>query len=161
VEEWGADMVNDVTEGTGTDDGGETMFGCVGKMKVPYILTSVEPDVKTIVKRFRKELAELQALGAEDVILDPGFGFGKTLEENYRLLADMEKLKTLKRPILVGVSRKSMIYKALGITPDEALNGTTVLNTMALMKGANILRVHDVQEAVEAVNIFKLLTIKD
>jgi dihydropteroate synthase len=96
----------------------------------------------------------LRDLGQNDIILDPGFGFGKTLDDNYRLMAEMEKLQVMQLPLLVGISRKSMIYKLLGITQNEALNGTTFLNTIALMKGANILRVHDVKEAVEIVKMY-------
>jgi len=101
---------------------------------------------------------QLRDLGAKDIILDPGFGFGKTLEENYRLMNEMEKLNELELPLLVGISRKSMIFKLVGGTPATALNGTTVLNTLSLQKGAKILRVHDVKEAVETVAIVKALS---
>jgi dihydropteroate synthase len=103
---------------------------------------------------FAHKVQQLRDLGQKDIILDPGFGFGKTLDDNYRLMAEMEKLQVLELPLLVGISRKSMIYKLLGITQNEALNGTTFLNTIALMKGANILRVHDVKEAVEIVKMY-------
>ena len=104
---------------------------------------------------FSKKVQQLRDLGQKDIILDPGFGFGKTLEENYQLLDSLEKLNVFDLPLLVGASRKRMIYQLLGTTADEALNGTTVVNTIALMKGASILRVHDVREAVEAAKIVK------
>jgi dihydropteroate synthase len=107
---------------------------------------------------FAEKIQQLRDLGQKDIILDPGFGFAKTLEHNYELLSHLEALQIFELPILVGVSRKSMIYKLLGTTAQEALNGTTVLNTICLMKGcANILRVHDVKECVEAVNIYQQL----
>ena len=99
-------------------------------------------------------MERLRSLGHKDIILDPGFGFGKTVEQNYELLAQMERLQVMELPILVGISRKSMIYKPLGITPEEALNGTTALHAIALLKGANILRVHDVKEAVQILHLF-------
>ena len=102
---------------------------------------------------------QLRALGQKDIILDPGFGFGKSLEQNYEVMSQMERLQVMELPVLVGVSRKSMIYKFLGTSPDEALNGTTMLNTVALQKGAAILRVHDVREAVECVKMYNRLTI--
>jgi dihydropteroate synthase len=102
---------------------------------------------------FSGKVQQLRDLGAKDIILDPGFGFGKTLDENYQIMGELDKLQVMGLPLLVGVSRKSMIYKLLGFTADESLNGTTVLNTIALMKGASILRVHDVKEAVECVKI--------
>jgi dihydropteroate synthase len=102
---------------------------------------------------FAREVQQLRDLGMKDIILDPGYGFGKTLEQNYQLLTEAEKLKELQLPILVGISRKSMIFKLLGGDPSTSLNGTTVLNTISLLKGANILRVHDVKEAVEVVKI--------
>jgi dihydropteroate synthase len=94
-------------------------------------------------------------MGQKDIILDPGFGFGKTLEQNYAVMQELERMQMLHLPLLVGISRKSMIYRLLGITPEASLNGTTVINTLALTKGASILRVHDVKEAVEVVNIYK------
>ena len=140
VEEFGADIINDVGEGADPD-----MFRMVARLQVPYILMSVQ------------KVQQLRDLGQKDIILDPGFGFGKTLDDNYRLMNEMEKLQVLQLPLLVGISRKSMIYKLLGITQDEALNGTTFLNTIALMKGADILRVHDVKEAVEIVKMYDRL----
>ena len=162
VEEYGADIINDVSEGgiTGivdtplmqnNDDEYPAIFRMMGRLKVPYILMSVQKDVHDMLKGFSKEVQQLRDLGVKDIILDPGFGFGKTMEENFRLLHEMDKLQVMDLPLLVGVSRKRMIWKTLDITADEALNGTTVINTLALTKGANILRVHDVKAAVEAV----------
>ena len=107
---------------------------------------------------FSKEVQQLGDLGVKDIILDPGFGFGKTMDENFKLLSEMDKLQVMNLPLLVGVSRKRMIWKTLDITADEALNGTTVINTLALTKGANILRVHDVKAAVEAVKLVNNVT---
>lgn len=147
VEEFGAGMINDVSEGSAA------MFRMVSYMRVPYILMSVQPTMKEILLSFAEKVQQLRDLGATDIILDPGFGFGKTLDENYQVMSEMEKLKVMNLPLLVGVSRKSMIYKLFGCTPYESLNGTTALNTIALMKGASILRVHDVKEAVECCRI--------
>ena len=149
VEEFGADIINDISGGS------PDMFRLVAKMGVPYVLTSQQPDMRNMLLTFAASIQQLRDFGQKDIILDPGFGFGKTLEQNYEILDDLEQLTVLSLPILVGVSRKSMIYKRLGITPDEALNGTTVLNTLALARGASILRVHDVRQAVE---ICKLTT---
>ncbi len=147
VEEFGADMVNDVSEGT------PEMFRMVARLGVPYILTSVQPDLRGTLMAFATKVQQLRDYGQKDIILDPGFGFGKKLEDNYQLMNQLEKLQVMKLPLLVGVSRKTMIWKLLNCTPNEALNGTTVLNTIALMKGASILRVHDVREAVECIRI--------
>ena len=149
VEELGADIVNDVSEGS------EAMFRMVSRLRVPYVMMSVQPDLRQTLLAFARKVQQLRSMGQKDIILDPGFGFGKTLEENYRLMAEMERLEVMGLPLLVGVSRKSMIYKLLDSTPDAALNGTTVLNTIALMKGASILRVHDVAPACEAVRIWR------
>lgn len=169
VEEYGANIINDVSEGgeciattssiSLDEEKGDVpaMFRMVARLQVPYVLMSVRGTLKELMVSTAAKVYQLQALGVKDVILDPGFCFGKTLEQNYRLLGEMDKLKELGLPILVGVSRKSMIYKLLGGSPDESLNGTTVLNTVALMKGASILRVHDVKEAVEAVRLVKSL----
>lgn len=162
VEELGADIVNDI--GGGELDAG--MFATVAKMGVPYILTYNKPDslcpadlMKEVLLFFAEKIQQLRDLGQKDIIIDPGYGFGKTLEQNYELLNQQEMLNIFDLPILVGVSRKSMIYRLLGCTPEEALNGTTTLNTIALTKGANILRVHDVKAAVEVTQlIFQLLT---
>ena len=169
VEEYGADIINDVSEGgiTGivdtplmqdNDDEYPAIFRMMGKLKVPYILMSVQKDVHDMLKGFSKEVQQLRDLGVKDIILDPGFGFGKTMEENFRLLHELDKLQVMDLPLLVGVSRKRMIWKTLDITADEALNGTTVINTLALTKGANILRVHDVKAAVEAVKLVNNVT---
>ena len=149
VEELGADIVNDVSEGS------EAMFRMVSRLRVPYVMMSVQPDLRQTLLAFARKVQQLRSMGQKDIILDPGFGFGKTLQENYRLMAEMERLEVIGLPLLVGVSRKSMIYKLLDTTPDSALNGTTVLNTIALMKGASILRVHDVAPACEAVRIWR------
>lgn len=148
VEEFGADIVNDVSGGC--DD----MFRLVAKLGVPYVLTSVEGTLRDVLLTFSDRVQLLRDLGQKDIILDPGFGFGKTLEQNYALMQQLERLTVMELPLMVGVSRKSMVYRKLGFSPAESLNGTTVLNTIALMKGASILRVHDVREAVEAVKIW-------
>ena len=147
VEEFGADIINDVGEGQ------PDMLRMVSRLRVPYILMSGKPTLHTTLLFFAERVQQLRDLGHKDIILDPGFGFGKTVEENYALMAELEKLQVMELPVLVGISRKSMIYKLLGSQPDDALNGTTALNSIALMKGASILRVHDVQEAVECVKI--------
>ena len=159
VEEFGADIINDVSEGgiTGIvntpihED--ESMFETVARLRVAYILMSVKPDLYSMMKAFAAEVQQLRDLGMKDVILDPGFGFGKTLEQNYRIMDGMKRLHELDLPLLVGISRKSMISRVLQTDASGALNGTTVLNTIALLKGASILRVHDVRECVEAVRI--------
>jgi len=164
VEEYGVQIINDIS-------GGELdsqMFETVAALGVPYILMhmkgnpqtmQVEPhydDLLTeVLQYFGRKVQQLHELGVKDVILDPGFGFAKTLDHNYELMNRMEDLKVLELPMLVGISRKSMIYRLLGGTPESALNGTSVLNTLALLKGASILRVHDVKEAVEVVQIVK------
>ena len=152
VEEYGADIVNDVSEGAD-----KAMFRMVSRLGVPYVLTSVQPTLRDTLLAFAAKVQMLRDLGQKDIILDPGFGFGKTLEQNYLLMGEMERLLVMGLPLLVGISRKSMIHRLLGVTPDEALNGTTVLNTVALMKGSSILRVHDVREAVECVKIVKMM----
>lgn len=162
VEEFGVAIVNDIS--AGQMDG--EMFPTVAQLGVPYVMTHMQgtpetmqqqPHYQHILKEvclfFAKQIDALRKLGAKDIILDPGFGFGKTLEHNYQLLANLHELNLFDLPLLVGVSRKSMVYKLLETTPDEALNGTTSLHTIALLKGANILRVHDVKEARQAVTI--------
>ncbi len=152
VEEYGADIINDV--GTySTPQEGTEMRRVVSRLRVPYILMASEPTLRDTLLFFAERVQQLRDMGQKDIILDPGFGFGKTLEENYALLASMEKLLVMELPLLVGVSRKSMIYKLLGCRPFDALNGTTALHTIALMKGASILRVHDVKEAVECCRL--------
>lgn len=163
VEEYGVDIINDVSEGgkTGIVDTPlepsqskvPAMFAMMGRLKVPYILMSVQGNLKDMLINFSGEVEQLRAEGCKDIILDPGFGFGKTIEENFKLLEEMDKLQALELPLLVGVSRKRMIHQTLGVTVDEALNGTTIINTAALLKGASILRVHDVKEAVQAVKL--------
>lgn len=148
VEEYGVAIVNDVSEGAD-----EEMFRMVARMGVPYILMSVKATLREMLISFAREVQMLRDLGAKDIILDPGFGFGKTMEQNYDLLMHLDKLQVMGLPILAGMSRKRMIYNLLGNDPAEALNGTTVVNTIALQKGASILRVHDVREAVEVCRI--------
>ena len=163
VEEWGADMINDVSEGGLTGIVNTPlkeqydMFQTIASLRVPYILMSVRSTLREMLLAFAEEIQRLHELGVCDVIIDPGFGFGKTLEQNYQLIKELDKLLVLDLPLLVGVSRKSMIYKLLDGTPSTALNGTTVLHTVALQKGASILRVHDVREAVETIKIVSLL----
>nr|WP_294815303.1 dihydropteroate synthase [Prevotella sp.] len=171
IEEWGADIINDVSEGGITGivnvpleqrhEEYPEMFRLVGELKVPYILMSVQPTLAGMMKGFAKEVQQLRDLGAKDIILDPGFCFGKNLIQNYQIYNEMEKLNVLELPVLVGISRKSMIYKLLGGDATTSLNGTSVLDTIALMKGAKILRVHDVKEAVEAVRIVDAMMDKD
>lgn len=163
VEELGADIINDVSEGgiTGIVDTpleaerGEypAIFRMIARLGVPYTLMSVKPTLKEMLIGFAKEVAQLRDLGVKDIILDPGYGFGKTLEQNYALLQEAEKLLVLDLPILVGVSRKRMVYQVVGGDATTSLNGTTALHAVSLMKGAKILRVHDVKEAVETVKI--------
>lgn len=167
IEEWGADIINDVSEGgiTGIanvplkqrQEEYPEMFRVVGELKVPYILMSVQPTLETMMKGFAREVQQLRNLGAKDIILDPGFCFGKNLIQNYQIYNEMEKLNVMELPVLVGISRKSMIYKLLGGDATTSLNGTSVLDTIALMKGASILRVHDVKEAAEAVKIIEAM----
>ena len=147
VEEFGADIINDVSGGT------PEMFRMVTRLRVPYILMSLQPTMREMLLSFAEKVQQLRDMGANDIILDPGFGFGKTLEQNYEIMNELEKLLVMELPLLVGISRKSMIYRSFDCTPKEALNGTTALNTIALMKGASILRVHDVKEAMECVSI--------
>lgn len=167
VEEFGVQIVNDISGG----ELDKEMFSTVAHLGVPYVLMHMKGTpqtmqeaphyddlMKEVLLYFAEKIQQLRDLGQKDIILDPGFGFAKTLEHNYELLRHIEALQIFELPILVGVSRKSMIYKLLGTTAQEALNGTTVLNTICLMKGcANILRVHDVKECVEAVKIYQQL----
>jgi dihydropteroate synthase len=153
VEEYGAHIINDVSEGS------ETMFRMTARLGTPYILTSVQPDLSHTLLTFAQKVQQLRDLGQKDIILDPGFGFGKTLEQNFQLFSEMEKMMVFDLPLLVGISRKSMIYKTLDCTPDDALTGTTFLHAIALHKGASILRVHDVSEAVQCCRLYnKLIT---
>lgn len=161
--ESGAAIINDIAAGELDDK----MFEVIAKYNVPYImmhmrgnpqtmqsLTQYDDIVKEMLFYFSEKVKKARALGINDLILDPGFGFAKTTDQNYQVIEKMELFNLLELPVLVGISRKSMIYKALDITPQEALNGTTFLNTIALTKGAKILRVHDVKEAVECVTLF-------
>lgn len=147
VEEYGVDIINDV------DEGQPDMLRMVARLGVPYILMSARPTLRSTLLLFAERVQQLRDLGQKDIILDPGFGFGKTLEQNYELLGALEKLQVMELPVLVGLSRKSMIHRLLGIDPTEALNGTTALHAIALLKGASILRVHDVKEAVECCRL--------
>jgi len=160
VEEWGADIINDVSEGglTGIANvplGGERgeMFRLVGELRVPYVLMSVKPTLPEMLYAFADEVQQLRDYGARDIILDPGFGFGKDLRQNYALLSQMDRLQVLGLPLLVGVSRKRMAYQLVGGDASTALNATTAIHAVALMKGANLLRVHDVKDAMEAVRV--------
>jgi dihydropteroate synthase len=162
----GADIVNDISAGNMDDK----MISTVSALNVPYICMHMQgrPETmqiaptygnvtKDVIAFFKEKIATLNDAGIKEIIIDPGFGFGKTIEHNYQLMHELEQFHQLELPLLVGISRKSMIYKFLGITPEEALNGTTSLNTVALMKGAHILRVHEVKAAREVVQIFKQL----
>lgn len=162
VKDYGVAIINDIAAGEMDD----RMFETVARLGVPYIMMHMrgtpqdmqkEPHYDNLIKEvflyFARKVQQLRDRGVKDIILDPGFGFGKTLEHNYELMAHLEEFRVFGLPLLAGVSRKSMIYKLLGGTPQDSLNGTSVLNTIALMKGANILRVHDVREAVECVRI--------
>ena len=162
----GADIVNDISGGN-LDS---AMFETVSKHKVPYILmhmsgnpgnmmskTNYENVTKDIHRYFSERIDKAKSCGINDIIIDPGFGFSKTTQQNYELLNNLEFFKEFQRPIVVGVSRKSMIYKTLNTTPDKALNGSSVLHTISLMKGANILRTHDVKEALECIKIVSQL----
>ena len=164
VEEYGVQIINDISGG----ELDERMFNTVAALGVPYILMHMKGNPQTMqlephyddlltemLRYFGTKVQQLHELGVKDIILDPGFGFAKTLEHNYELMNRLQDLQVLELPILVGISRKSMIYRLLGNTPEDALNGTSVLNTMALLKGASILRVHDVKEATEVVQIVK------
>ena len=167
VKEHGVAIINDIAAGE-MDPG---MFETVARLGVPYIMMHMQGTPQTMHKNphydnllkeifiyFARKIQQLRDLGVKDIIIDPGFGFGKTLGHNYELMAHLEEFSVFGLPLLVGVSRKSMIYRLLGGTPVESLNGTAVLDTIALMKGADILRVHDVREAVEAVKIVKRVT---
>ena len=161
VEEYGADIINDVGNcQLSIVNSQSTMFRMVSRLHVPYILMSQEATMRDMLLRFARDVDELRSYGQKDIILDPGFGFGKTLEQNYAVASQLEQLQILQLPILVGFSRKSMIYRLLDTQPEQALNGTSVLNTISLTKGASILRVHDVREAVECVRIVESLELR-
>lgn len=166
VNDYGASIINDISAFSLDDD----MLAAVVDLQVPYIMmhsrgnpqsmqlmTDYDDFIPDVLRFFADKIKLLRDAGfSKEIIIDPGFGFAKTLSQNYALLGGLELFKTFDAPILVGVSRKSMIYRALDTTPEQSLNGTTVLNTIGLMKGANILRVHDVREAVEAVRLYRL-----
>lgn len=166
--ESGAAIINDIAAGELDDK----MFDVIAKYNVPYImmhmrgnpqtmqsLTQYDDIIKEMLFYFSEKVAKARSLGINDLILDPGFGFAKTTDQNYEVMQKMELFNVLELPVLAGISRKSMIYKTLNITPQEALNATTFLNTIALIKGAKILRVHDVKEAVECVTLFNKLNL--
>lgn len=167
VEEYGVDIINDISGGMMD----KRMFHTVARLGVPYVLMHMQgtPATMQVAPRYDNLLSDVfvylvervQSLhdrGVNDIIIDPGFGFGKRLDDNYELMVHLEDFKELGLPLLVGISRKSMIYKLVGGSPDTALNGTTALNTIALLKGANVLRVHDVAAAAETVKIVSALT---
>jgi dihydropteroate synthase len=160
--EHGSDIINDISGGTMDDH----MYETISRIKVPYVMMHIQGTPETmqknpvysnvvneIIEHFNRNVKKLKVLGIHDVIIDPGFGFGKSLEHNFEILRNLDRFVALGLPLMVGLSRKSMINKALQIGPGEALNGTTVLNTMAILKGAHILRVHDVKEAVEVIKL--------
>ncbi|MDD4536263.1 dihydropteroate synthase [Petrimonas sulfuriphila] len=162
VEKYGVNIINDISGGQIDDN----MFETVARLNVPYILmhmrgtpqtmqqhTHYDNFIQDILYYFSEKISKLNLLGVNDIIIDPGFGFSKTTDQNYQLMAYLKYFNIFDVPILVGISRKSMIYKLLECTPQESLNGTSALNTFALLSGANILRVHDVKEAVECVKI--------
>ena len=165
IEEFGDCVINDVGGLTAGPDGAladdpirrEEMFRLVSSMRVPYIYMTSAATLREVLLDFAEKAQQLRDLGQKDIILDPGFGFGKTTDQDYALMGELEKLQVMQLPILVGISRKSMIWRRLGITPAEALNGTTALHAVALLKGANILRVHDVKAAVETVKLIQTL----
>ena len=167
VEEFGAAIINDIAAGS-MDPG---MFSTIARLGVPYIIMHMQGTpqnmqdhphygnvVKEVIYFFSEKVQLLRDIGVKDIIIDPGFGFGKTLADNYKLLNELDEFAILKLPLLVGVSRKSMIYKLLDETPQQALNGTTAIHAIALMKGANLLRVHDVRAAYETVRIFTTMS---
>lgn len=167
IEEEGADIINDIAAGMMD----RQMFKTVARLGVPYIMMHMQgtPDTmqidphydnlrREVMLYFAERIDRLCQMGAKDIIVDPGFGFGKTVAHNYELMNHLEDFNIFNLPVLVGISRKSMIYKLLGGTPQTSLNGTTVLNTIALTKGAHILRVHDVKQAVEAKRIWQTTT---
>ena len=160
VEELGADIINDIgvvghasQRASSEVEGSVSHYAAMAQLNVPYILTSQEPNLRDTLLFFAEKVQQLHDMGLKDIILDPGFGFGKTVDENFELLARLECLQVMELPVLVGVSRKSMIWKTLDCRPEEALNGTTALHAVALMKGASILRVHDVRQAVECITL--------
>jgi len=167
VDEFGACIINDISGGT-MDKG---MYEIVGELKVPYIMMHIQGTpqnmqnkpiyhdlMKEMMNFFKQRISLLKEFGVQDIIVDPGFGFGKTIDHNYEIMGKLQEFTSLKCPLLVGISRKSMIYKFLGGDPTTSLNGTTALNMMALNRGANLLRVHDVKDAVECVQLYNRIT---
>ncbi|MBO4658917.1 MAG: dihydropteroate synthase [Prevotella sp.] len=162
VEDYGAAIINDVSEG-GRAIGADkplsereeipAMFGMVARLRVPYVLTSVRPTLDEMLLALSADVNLLHSLGVSDILIDPGFGFGKDLAQNYRLMSQLDRLLALDLPLLVGVSRKSMLWRLLGSTPEETLHATTAMHAVALMKGASVLRVHDVAAAVQACRV--------
>lgn len=159
VEEFGADIINDVGGSVNTPPStfDIQMFRMVSRLRVPYTYMSWKSNIRDLLLDCAKATDTLRSMGQKDIILDPGFGFGKTMEDNYAVMNGLERMQMTGLPVLVGISRKSMITRLLDIQPEQALNGTTVLNTLALLKGASILRVHDVREAVECIKIVSSL----
>ena len=168
VEEYGASIINDISAGNMD----ENMFSTIAQLGVPYIIMHMQGTpqdmqknphydhfLKEVFYYFSEKVQELRDLGVKDILIDPGFGFGKTLEHNYQLMNHLEEFQLFELPILIGISRKSMISKVLGGSPEEALNGTTALHAIALQKGASILRVHDVKEAVETIKIIEKMKV--
>ena len=166
----GASMVNDVSAGTIDEE----LISTVASLKVPYVLMHMKGDPQTMQQNptydnvvldvfdfLNKKINQLHQAGINDLIIDPGFGFGKTIEHNFELLNGLDFFRQLSKPVLVGISRKATVYKTLGITPEEALNGTIVLNTISLLKGASILRVHDVKETKQTIQLVQALTKKE
>lgn len=166
VKEFRVDIINDISAGQMDSK----MFETIAELNVPYILMHMQgtpenmqqnPQYENVIRDlilfFNDKIEKLKQLNVKDIIIDPGFGFGKTIEHNYTILKNLETFKLLELPILVGISRKSMIYKPLNTKPEQALNGTTVLNTLAILKGASILRVHDVKQAAETIRLLELL----
>lgn len=167
VKDWNVDIINDISGGTLDNN----MIDTVAELNVPYILMHMRGTPSTmqqftqyhdvtndVISELSKKVSILHKKGVKDIIIDPGFGFSKTIEHNYEIMNHLEQFHTMNLPILVGISRKSMIYKALDLTPETVLNGTTVLNTIATLKGVHFLRVHDVKEAVETVKLVQLTT---
>lgn len=170
VEEFGVSIVNDISGGEMDDN----MFATIAQLKVPYILMHIKGTPQTMTKEtsykhllqdiffyFSQKVETLKLLGVSDIVIDPGFGFGKTLNQNYELMAQLRNFHIFGLPLLVGISRKSMIYNFLETTPQQSLNGTTALNMYALLQGANILRVHDVEEAMETISLFRKLQLSE
>lgn len=168
MEEYGAGIINDVSGGNPNGVFGSMvspsadmitadyppMFRMVAQLQVPYVLMSSAATIHDMILGFARQVQQMRDLGQKDIILDPGFGFGKTIAQNYELLKQLQQLQMMQLPVLVGLSRKSMIWRQLDVTPEESLNGTTALHMASLMKGVSLLRVHDVKMAVESIELF-------